>query len=298
VAGQNGAHFPTGSLASVAPRILCAYGSDGGERLSKLRTGWHPVLIGGVLGLVLGFAGGAGAGLLVEVPAAAGSAGSPTPSETPSFAPTPAPTPTPKATAAKASSASNAPAGSSVTSYLFGPARPSATCGRPGVRIVRFRVLVERGLPTTPAQFVAELRKVLCDERSWIGSGKVQFRYDPNGPLLIGLRTADSTEDRCMTLIHLSVSHYYSCATRSEVVLNSDRWFGGSRYWPGPVPVYRQMLINHEVGHALGQHHRTCPKDGNPAPVMMQQSKGMTTGGNTCKPNPWPLAYEKRSLAS
>lgn len=161
---------------------------------------------------------------------------------------------------------------------------------------MRFRVIVESGLATTPGRFAADVLSVLCDKRSWIGSGKVRFRYDPTGPLLIGLRTAGSTEQRCMALIHLSVSRYYSCATRSEVVLNADRWFTGSRSWPGAVPAYRQMLVNHEVGHALGQHHRQCTVDGNPAPVMMQQSKGVSTGGNTCSPNPWPLGYEKRSL--
>jgi hypothetical protein len=265
--------------------------------VSRFRTGRHPFLIGGLLGLLLGFVGGAGAGLIVEPPAAASAAAS---SETPTPwmepAPTTASTETRAPTAPKPPAASKKSTRSDVSSYLFGPAQPSPTCGTPGARVVRFRVLVERGLPTTPAAFVAGLRKVLCDERSWIGSGEVRFRYDPNGPLLIGLRTADSTEERCMALIHLSVNHYYSCATRSEVVLNADRWFGGSRYWPGPVAVYRAMLVNHEVGHALGQHHRSCPKDGNPAPVMMQQSKGLTTGGNTCKPNPWPLGYEKRSL--
>jgi uncharacterized protein DUF3152 len=299
VRGQNGSCVPTGSLVSVTARILCADVPLEEIPLSKLRTGWRPVVIGGVLGMLLGFAGGAGAGLLATTPVAAGaSAPSDTPSasQTPTLTPTQTPTPTQIPVSKKAAASSGATKPS--VSYLFGPARPSPTCGRPGARVVRFRVLVEQGLPTTPSQFVAELRKVLCDERSWIGSGKVQFRYDPNGPLLIGLRTADSTEDRCMALIHLSVNHYYSCATRSEVVLNSDRWFHGSDFWPGPVPAYRQMLVNHEVGHALGQHHRSCPKDGNPAPVMMQQSKGMTTGSNTCKPNPWPLAYEKRSLSS
>ena len=181
-------------------------------------------------------------------------------------------------------------------SALTGPARPSATCGRPGARVVRFRVLVEKGLPTSSAQFVTDVLSVLCDERSWIGSGKVRFRYDPKGPLLIGLRSPSSAERRCMQLIGLSVNHYYSCAGSSEVVLNSDRWFQGSKYWPGSVPVYRQMLVNHEVGHTLGQRHRTCTRDGAPAPVMMQQSKGLATNGNTCKPNPWPLAYEARSL--
>jgi uncharacterized protein DUF3152 len=264
--------------------------------VSKRLTGWHPVVVGGVLGLLLGFGGGAGAGLLVEKPLAVDTRASSDATSSQTSATTPVPSS--KAAPAKPSAGSKSSTHSSVSSYLFGPARPSKTCGAPGARVVRFRVLVEQGLPATPEQFVAELRRVLCDERSWIGSGKVRLRYDPTGPLLIGLRTADSSEDRCLALINLSVNHYYSCATRSEVVLNSDRWFGGSRFWPGPVPVYRQMLINHEVGHALGQRHRSCPKDGNAAPVMMQQSKGMTTGRDTCKPNPWPLAYEKRSLSS
>jgi uncharacterized protein DUF3152 len=259
--------------------------------VSKRLSGWRPVVLGGFIGLLVGFVGGAGTGLLAETRPALSPepSATATPTETPSPTATPTPSPTPTRSIPVSKSAS-------VSSSIFGPGRPSPTCGSSGARVVRFRVLVERGLPMTPTTFVSELRKVLCDERSWIGSGEVRFRYDPNGPLLIGLRTADSTEDRCMALIGLSVNHYYSCATRAEVVLNADRWFHGSRFWPGPVPVYRAMLINHEVGHALGQRHRPCPKEGNPAPVMMQQSKGLTTGDNTCKPNPWPLGYEKRSL--
>ncbi|MGH2727593.1 MAG: DUF3152 domain-containing protein, partial [Actinomycetota bacterium] len=163
-------------------------------------------------------------------------------------------------------------------------------------RLVRFRVLVEQGLDTSPAEFVENVASVLCDQRSWIGSGEVRLRYDPKGSLLVGLRTPASAEKRCMQLIGLSVSFYYSCAGSSEVVLNSDRWFTGSKYWPGPVSVYRQMLVNHEIGHTIGQHHRGCPKDGAFAPVMMQQSKGMSTGSNTCKPNPWPRPYELKAL--
>lgn len=182
--------------------------------------------------------------------------------------------------------------------FSTGPSQPSATCGSTSGRLVRFRVLVEPGLDTTPAQFVRDILSVLCDQRSWIASGKVRFRYDPAGSLLIGLRTPDSTEDRCQQLIGLSVGYYYSCASRSEAVLNADRWFNGSRYWPGSVNEYRRMLVNHEVGHTQGQHHRNCVRDGGPAPAMMQQSKGLSSGGDTCKPNAWPLAYELRSLYS
>lgn len=171
-----------------------------------------------------------------------------------------------------------------------------ATCGSSG-RVVRFRIGVEQGLQTTPAAFGNAVRNTLCDGRSWIGSGAVRFRYDPNGPLLISLRSASGTERRCLQLIGLSVNLTYSCGTSREVVINAARWFGGSPAWPGGVSDYRRMVTNHETGHALGLGHRNCPEDGAPAPVMMQQSKGLTFGGHTCVPNPWPLADEKERLS-
>jgi Protein of unknown function (DUF3152) len=254
--------------------------------------GWKPALVGSVLGLILGFAGGAGAGLVDEI--GPGVVADAAVSLSPSASSTAA-----VAAEAYAPAAASAGAGRSADvkrSLLAGPARRSAICGRPGGRLVRFRVGLESGLATSPAQFVKDLMSVLCDGRSWIGSGRVRFRYDPAGSLLVGLRSPASTEKRCRQLVGLSVGSYYSCGSRSEVVLNSDRWFTGSKFWPGPVPVYRQMLVNHEIGHALGQHHRTCPRDGAWAPVMMQQSKGLATGSNTCQPNVWPLSYEVSSL--
>jgi hypothetical protein len=245
-------------------------------------------VLGAALGLLVGFAGGGAAGLL-DLAARA----DPVPQRSPVPVPFAYKTPADRLGPAVAP---KAPASSVLGSILKGPSKASSTCGDQGARLVRFRVIVESGLATTPGRFANDVLKVLCDRRSWIGSGKVRFRYDPNGPLLVGLRTADTTERRCMALIHLSVNRYYSCATLSEVVLNADRWFGGSKSWPGSVTAYRAMLVNHEVGHALGQHHRGCPTEGNPAPVMMQQSKGMTTSGRTCRPNAWPLGYEKRSL--
>ncbi|MBI4729785.1 MAG: DUF3152 domain-containing protein [Acidobacteria bacterium] len=166
------------------------------------------------------------------------------------------------------------------------------SCGPSGARLVRFRVLVERGLATNKATFARGVLSVLCDRRSWIASGRVRFRYDPKGALLIALRTPRSSERRCLSLVGKSVRYYYSCGSRREVVLNSNRWFRGSDHWPGALADYRRMLVNHEVGHALGQHHRSCGARGRPAPVMMQQSKGV----GACRPNSWPLAYELRAL--
>ena len=169
-----------------------------------------------------------------------------------------------------------------------------ATCGATSAkRTIAFRVYVDQNLKTTPTEFATRLRAVLCDQRSWVGGKRVRFRYDPKGALLYGLRSPDHTETRCQQLIGLSVNRTYSCATHQEIVLNSARWFGGSESWPGPVPEYRRMLVDHETGHALGLRHQQCPRDGALAPVMMQQSKGLTSSnGSTCKRNPWPLPEE------
>lgn len=173
------------------------------------------------------------------------------------------------------------------------PITPSSCGEAKGTTLVRWRVEVDKAVGVEPAEFAASVASIICDDRSWIASERVRFRYDPAGKLLIGLRTPDQAERRCYRLIRLSVNHRWSCGTPREVVINAARWKGGSEPWPGPLAEYRRMLMNHEVGHALGLHHEQCPSDGAEAPVMMQQSKGMTTpNGRTCKPNPWPLSHE------
>lgn len=176
------------------------------------------------------------------------------------------------------------------------PGAPRGACTRTGAKVVTFRVLVEPGIRATADEFATSVRRVLCDRRGWRASDAVGFRYDPRGRLLIGLRTPDSTERRCMRLVGLSVRRRYSCGTPREVVLNSDRWFTGVPHFAS-LTEYRRMLVNHEVGHALGLRHQDCGADGARAPVMMQQSKGMTSSnGNTCTTNPWPRKEELERL--
>ena len=161
-------------------------------------------------------------------------------------------------------------------------------CGPRGARTVRWRVHVQRSLDTTQATFARAVRAVLCDERGWIASGQVRFKYHPAGEVLVSLRSAERTERRCMRLIGLSVRHRWSCAGSTETVLNADRWFGASPSLALNVMRYRRLLINHEMGHVLGHGHRGCGGAGQKAPVMMQQSKGLAG----CRANVWPLPYE------
>ena len=71
-------------------------------------------------------------------------------------------------------------------------------------------------------------------------------------------------------------------------MLNAERWARGASAYGRDLAGYRRYLVNHEVGHALGEPHRPCPGPGLAAPVMMPQTEGV----EACRPNPWPLAEE------
>jgi hypothetical protein len=68
-------------------------------------------------------------------------------------------------------------------------------------------------------------------------------------------------------------------------MLNLRRWELGAPSYGSDVARYREYLINHEVGHALGHGHVDCPKTGRPAPVMLQQTLGL----QGCHAWPYPV---------
>jgi hypothetical protein len=75
----------------------------------------------------------------------------------------------------------------------------------------------------------------------------------------------------------------------NRVVLNDSRWVRGDAAYIGDLDAYRDYMVNHETGHALGhQHAHDCLADGL-APAMMQQTIGLkSTTGQFCQANPWP----------
>jgi hypothetical protein len=156
-------------------------------------------------------------------------------------------------------------------------------------RTVRYHVET-RGLITTRLRtFVRQAQQTLDDPRGWRGAG-IQFRRVARG----GSMTLVLSEASRVPDFSSSCSSMWSCRVGRYVIINQERWKHASPAWNaanGALRDYRHMVVNHETGHFLGLGHSGCPGAGRPAPVMMQQSKGLAG----CHFNPWPTARELAS---
>ncbi len=90
-------------------------------------------------------------------------------------------------------------------------------------------------------------------------------------------------------------SSMWSCRVGRDVIINQDRWLGGTATWPYGLNEYRHYVVNHERGHWLGLGHWASPGPGRYCPVMFQQSKGIVDGSIY---NTWPLRAEKQFVSN
>jgi hypothetical protein len=132
----------------------------------------------------------------------------------------------------------------------------------------------------------------LNDDRSWAHEGAMTFERISSGKpeFVITLASPGTTAVWCAKSDLDTAEGNVSCdsASTERVMINAYRWARGSEtYGPAAMLTYRQMLINHEVGHRLGKGHENCSKPGALAPVMQQQTKSLDIDGIKCRPNPW-----------
>ncbi|MFE5162327.1 DUF3152 domain-containing protein [Streptomyces sp. NPDC056697] len=161
-------------------------------------------------------------------------------------------------------------------------------------QVLRYRVDVEKGLPLDGELFAEAVHKTLNDDRSWGHGGVRTFERVSSGhaDFVITLASPGTTAVWCAKSGLDTTEDNVSCdsASTQRVMINAYRWAQGAKtYGDDKMHSYRQMLINHEVGHRLGHNHEICSKQGALAPVMMQQTKFLSTDGATCRPNAWPF---------
>ena len=148
-----------------------------------------------------------------------------------------------------------------------------------------YRVEVETGIAQNTVDFAVEVDATLASPSSWSGKGRwsLQRVSGNNADFVIRLATPATVDTVCAGA-GLDTRNYVSCRAGTYVMINLDRWTHAVPDYRGDVPLYRQYVINHEVGHQLGYGHQACPRKGALAPVMQQQTFGL----NGCRANGWP----------
>ncbi|MET7952265.1 DUF3152 domain-containing protein [Micromonospora sp. NPDC005324] len=167
-----------------------------------------------------------------------------------------------------------------------------STVGRAG-RLLRYRVAVEYGANENVGEFADAVEATLSDRRSWIGGGDLRLQRVPRGDsydFTVFLVTSGTAREMCAAVwvdIRVYGEPFTSCRGQGKVIINLDRWkLSVDHFVEAKVSldIYRKYVINHEVGHELGNAHQRCPGAGMPAPVMMQQTLFL----KGCMANPWP----------
>ena len=183
--------------------------------------------------------------------------------------------------------------------------------GQGTAKVFTYTVELENGVDPTAFggddAFVRMVDQTLANPKSWthnpqfaftrVDSGKPDFRISLSSPMTV--------REGCGYEIPLETSCYnpvFGPNSEPRVFINEARWVRGAVPFEGDVGSYRQYLINHEVGHAVGyERHEPCDKQGGLAPVMMQQTfstsdddearfdpEWVKPDGKTCRFNPWP----------
>lgn len=165
--------------------------------------------------------------------------------------------------------------------------------------LLRYRVAVERGIEEDVDGVADFVEETLGDSRGWTASGQYRFqRVPPDGSydVTVHLATSATAAAMCASggvdVIGSGLPEGgVSCRYSGMVVLNLSRWQQSVPDYVEdrvPLEVYRRMLVNHEMGHAVGRGHQGCPGSGETAPVMLQQSISL----DGCVANAWPYPDE------
>lgn len=201
--------------------------------------------------------------------------------------------------------------------YTFNGAGTYRTVGQPAgkigegtTKLFTYAIAIEDGVDTSvfggDDSFVNLVNSTLADAKGWTADKAIAFgpvaQPQDTPDFTVALTSPQTVRELCGYEIQVETSCNYP--PTKQVLLNLSRWVRGAKSFQGDLGLYRQYLINHEVGHAIGlAQHEKCPQDGALAPIMMQQSLAMSNrelaevgnlaidknDNSVCRPNGWPF---------
>ncbi len=145
------------------------------------------------------------------------------------------------------------------------------------VKEVRYITLIGKGVNYYEQHFKDEVAAYLADPDGWVSQG-YRFIYTSKHPDIFielchpNVLATNGCEDADLSCAEMGGRHMY---------LNSERWVRNGSKSKLNLTNYRQYMVSHEMGHILGYDHAQCPGRDMPAPIMMQQTRGI----GQCKPN-------------
>ena len=178
---------------------------------------------------------------------------------------TPTATPTPTATASPTGTASPQPeAEPTVPGMKASGDFDTSTLGVDSVGssgdLHRFVVAVETTSKLKVNTVARQIAEILNDPRSWAGSGRVRFALveDPKEADFTIFLSAPKTAARQCD----GTESDWVCHNDAAVVINAVRWTVPSQTYAGDPKGFQRYLVNHGVGHYLGEGHDTCDEEG------------------------------------
>jgi hypothetical protein len=186
------------------------------------------------------------------------------------------------------------------------------------------RIEIEDGVPIDPTVVTAYVMSVLNDSQGWTARGRVAFgrtdgvadirivfatpkvaqalcprAHDPltvliappdvpsvPGGLTVSLApTAASPSPSPTVGASPSPAKVPSCAEQGIVVVSAYQWASGIKAFGDDANAGHAYMINHPMGHLLGEPDATCGGADQLAPIMVDHELDITP----CKPNGWPF---------
>ena len=191
------------------------------------------------------------------------------------------------------------------------------------------RIEIEDGLPIDPDVVTPYVMSILNDAQGWTAHGRVSFgRTGGVADIRIVIASPKTAVDMCprphdaavvdiappdvpggvpvpsaspsaaavpsaspSSSTSASPAPQPSCADQGIVVVSAYQWAAGIKAFGDDEGAWHDYMINHPIGHLLGEPDAVCGGTGQLAPVMQNQQLDITP----CLANGWPFPAEKQT---